>query len=549
MQQTKAFKLPETERKIVLIFFFAGFAHLAVGILMGILQALQHSGIDLYSFLPMIQHYYQGLSIHGIFNVFIFPTCFIGGFLTFVTSRGFKRPMQSQKLNWALVITMVLGMLLIDFTLLLNQASVMWTSYAPLKASPFYYLGMVLVVVGTWILLVNIALTYVAWKRDNPGKRTPLIAFGALATVTMWALGSFGIAAEFLFMLIPWSAGWIEGTDPLLTRTLFWMSGHPIVYFLVLPAYISWYFMLPKEVGGRLFSEPLARLSFLLFIPLSLPVGFHHQFLDPGISPGHKGVHTFLTLAVFMPSMITAFTVLASLEIGARVRGGKGWLAWIRRLPWGNPSVTGQVLAMVLYALGGISGLVNGSYTLNLIVHNTMFVPGHFHLTVGSASALTFMAIAYWLVPYLSGKKLWSRKLGLWQTWLWAIGMAVMSRGMSWSGLLGAPRRTMLGSAPYALPEWDAPFVLAAIGGTIVTISGIFFFANLIMTVWRGKKGYNSDVPLAQPLEEERNMPAMLDRFVPWVVVSLILVALAYAPPIIKLLQNLRLDFAGLAPY
>ena len=80
---------------------------------------------------------------------------------------------------------------------------------------------------------------------------------------------------------------------------------------------------------------------------------------------------------------MTAFTVLASLETGGRARGGKGLFGWVKRLPWGDPSVTSQLLAMVLFALGGISGLMNASFNMNLVIHNTLFVPGHFHLTVG----------------------------------------------------------------------------------------------------------------------------------------------------------------------
>lgn len=547
MKETPSFALPQTERKIVLAFMAVGFAHLGFGILMGLFQVFQHMGIDLYAYMPFIRHYYQGVTIHGVFNVFVFTICFIGGFLTFVTSYGLKRPLISPKLTWAFVGTTLGGIAILDWALLTNRASVMWTAYAPLQAHPTFYLGMALGVVGTWILLWNVGATYLAWKRDNPGERTPLIAFGALVSLTMWALGSIGVAIEFVFYLLPWSLGWTEGADPLFTRTLFWASGHPIVYFLILPAYISWYFMLPKEVGGRLFSEPLARLSFLLFIPLSLPVGFHHQFVDPGISQGHKAVHMFLTFIVFMPSMITAFTVLASIEVGGRLRGGKGWLGWIRALPWKNPSVTGQLLAMFLYALGGISGLVNGSYTLNLMVHNTLFVPGHFHLTVGTASALTFIAITYWLVPHLTGRKLWSNTMALWQTWLWFIGMAAMSRGMSWAGLMGAPRRTAIGDAPYFMAEWEYAFIFAAVGGTLITISGLLYFINVIATVWKGKKE-EATVPIAEPLEEERDMPRLLDRLLPWVAVSLILVAIAYVPPLIQLASNMQ-SFPGLAPY
>src|SRR5690606_30287332 len=320
----------------------------------------------------------------------LFTTAFILGFLGFASSHAYGRPLHSMGLAWATFWVLAVGMALADYALLTNEASVLYTFYAPLQAHPAYYIGLALVVVSTLMLTLNPILTHVGGPRDNPGKRTPLLSFAALATMAMWSLSTVGTVVEVVGFLIPWSLGLLDGVDPLLTRTLFWMTGHPLVYFWLLPAYVSWYFMLPKLAGGKLFSESLARLAFLLFIPLSLPVGFHHQFLDPGVSEGYKALHAFITFGVFMPSMITAFTVLASLETGGRARGGKGLFGWIRALPWDNPAFTPQALGMVLFALGGISGLVNASYNVNLVVHNTLFVPGHFHLTVGSAVTLTF---------------------------------------------------------------------------------------------------------------------------------------------------------------
>ncbi|MEZ4674973.1 MAG: cbb3-type cytochrome c oxidase subunit I [Caldilineaceae bacterium] len=110
-----------------------------------------------------------------------------------------------------------------------------------------------------------------------------------------------------------------------------------------------------------------------------------------------------LTFGVGFPSLLTAFTVVASLELGARARGGKGYFGWIRKLNWGNASYTAQNLAMILFVFGGIGGMINASYNLNLAVHNTSWIPGHFHLTVGSATTLTFFGICYWLIPALTG--------------------------------------------------------------------------------------------------------------------------------------------------
>ncbi len=550
MFNPNSYTLQRGEKRLVLAYIAIALAHLSVGLLLGFMQGMEHAGIDLYKY-TFLRHYYQGLSMHGVFNVLIFTTFFIAGFLSFVTAYSFGRPLHSRGLSWTTFWVMTVGVVMVDWALLTNKASVLYTSYAPLKAHPAYYGGLVLVVVGTLLLLANLLLTYLGWKRENPGKPTPLLAFGALATMIMWGLASTGIAVQFVFMLLPWSLGMVDAVDPILSRTLFWFSGHPLVYFWLLPAYLSWYFLLPKQAGGKLFSESLARLSFMLFIPLSLPVGFHHQFLDPGVSTGYKAVHAFITFGVFMPSMMTAFTVLASLETGGRARGGKGWLGWIKKLPWGDPSFTAQALAMVLFALGGVSGLVNAAFTLNLVVHNTMFVPGHFHLTVGTAVALTFMAIAYWLVPYLTGKKLWGRKLAVLQSCLWFVGMSVMSRGMSWAGMAGAPRRTALGSAPYALPEWITAFNWMAVGGAVLTVSGLLFFIILGMTAWRGKREATGgvEVPVAEPLIKDEPIPAYLDRFRPWVLGATVLVLMAYGPALIGLLTAGNPAIRGFSPF
>ncbi len=205
---------------------------------------------------------------------------------------------------------------------------------------------------------------------------------------------------------------------------------------------------------------------------------------------------------------------------------------------------------MVLFALGGVSGLMNASFTMNLVIHNTLFVPGHFHLTVGTASALTFMGIVYWLVPHLTGRRLWSRKMGVVQAWLWFVGMAIMSRGMSWAGMLGAPRRTALGAAPYFMEEWVLPSWFTAVGGVMLTISGFMFFANLLGSLWLAPKGAQVEVPVAEPLiEEGAKMPAWLDRYTVWAGAAVLLVVIAYTPTLVRLISNLSMTVPGMSPF
>jgi cytochrome c oxidase subunit 1 len=522
-------------------FVGVGIGALTVGLWLGVLQGLEHAGLNLYNpFAPGIRTYYQGLTIHGVLNALVWTTFFICGFFTFTVANSLKRPLAYPWINVAGLVVMIAGVLITAYPLFGNLASVLYTFYPPMLADWTFYLGLTLVVVGSWLVGLSFFLTHAAWRRENPNTRTPFLAMGATLTMAMWQLATLGVAAEILFLLLPGALGWTDGADPLLSRSLFWFFGHPLVYFWLLPAYVSWYGMLPAQTGGKMFSDPLARLVFLLFLLLSTPVGFHHQYTDPGIPQIWKLIHGALTMGVSFPSLLTAFTVVASLEIGARARGGKGYFGWIRKLNWGDPSYTAQNLAMILFAFGGIGGMINASYNLNLVVHNTSWIPGHFHLTVGSATTLTFFGISYWLLPKLTGKKLFTPKLALAQAWTWFFGMLLFANSYHLMGLrFSVPRRTMLGAAPYASPEWR-PFLLeSALGVTLLFISATLFFAVVFGTVLLPGRKLEKPVemPVAEPLNETP-APAWLDTWWPWINGAIALVLLSYGPMLFQLIRD-----------
>ncbi len=521
---------------------------LSIGSLFGPMQALEHAGINMYPALePLgLASYYQGLSLHGVLNALVWTTFFIEGFLTLVVARTLNRPMSSMRLSWGGFFLMVVGLVLAAIPLLLNQASVLYTFYPPMQASAMYYIGLVLFVVGSWIMGWSIIATYIAWRRANKGETTPFMALASVITVVLWQICTLGVATEILVFILPWSLGLISGIDSELSRTFFWFTGHALVYFWLLPAYISWYGMLPKQAGGKLFSEPLARLAFWLFLVLSTPVGFHHQYVDPGVPTAWKVIQGFLTYGVFFPSLLTMFNVIASLEIGGRARGGKGVLGWIRTLPWGNPSVTAQLLAGITFALGGVGGLINASYNLNLVIHNTAWVPGHLHLTVGTGVTLTFMGILYWLLPYTTGRALWAPKLAVAQAWTWFIGVLIFSRGMHWIGLLGAPRRTQLGSVIdlYGTSEWRVASLMTGVGGTIMFISIVMFVLVVVMTAYFSKQRVETDMPIAEAASREYT-PGWLNNWRPWLAVTIALLVLSYGPALVTLIGNAQFTSPG----
>lgn len=536
------YALTKTEKRLVGLQVLVATIALSIGSLFGPLQALEHARIDLYQLLqPLLKSYYQGLTLHGVLNALVWTTFFITGFFTLTVTYGLRRPLAVPKLNWAGFIVQTLGLLTAAVPILLNQASVLYTFYPPLQAHFTFYLGLTLVVVGSWIQGYGFYITFYRWRKDNPGVRSPLMALGSVITMVMWQIATLGVAVEILTQLLPWSLGLLKGVDPQLNRTYFWFTGHPLVYFWLLPAYVSWYTMLPKQVGGKLFSDALARFAFWLFLFLSVPLGFHHQYVDPGVPPIWKYIHAILTYSVAFPSMLTAFTVIASLEIGGRARGGKGLFGWIPALPWRTPSVNHQLLAGILFFFGGIGGIVNASYNINLVVHNTAWVPGHFHLTVASAVTLSFMGIAYWMVPHITGRTLWAPKLAVIQGWLWFVGMAIFSTAQHRIGLLGAPRRTPLGQAPYVPAAWQPWTFLTAIGGTILFVAAYLFVIILLVTVLR-KRAHPSQVPAipeAESLQDPQLTPAWLDRWAPWLVATVALILVAYGPQLIYQIGNM----------
>jgi len=526
------------------------FTALTIGALLGIVQALHRTNV----FRGVISSadYYSVLTGHGVLLALFFTIFFLTGIFTWGTSRslGMGLPSPGFSLGWFLLMlsgavmtaTAIFGGLVgqIPFS-----ADVLYTFYAPLQAHPLFYAGLAAWLVGTWLAGADWIRTYYHWRQDNPNERIPLQVFMIMTTMLMWYIATLGVAVEVLVFLLPLSLGLIDSVDPLLTRTLFWFFGHPVVYFWLMPAYFAWYTVLPKLSGGRLFSDPLARVVFILFLILSTPVGFHHQYADPGVPEGFKFIAMTNTMFLLLPSFLTAFTVVASMEYGARQRGGTGYLRWLKALPWGNPAFAGCALAGMMFAAGGFSGIINAGMNINSLIHNTLWVPGHFHLTVGTASALTMMAISYWLYPQITGKRLQFYGVAQIQPYIWFIGMGLMSNAMHRAGLAGVPRRTaepqyqQFDFAPVlgSMPEMRLQI---AIGGTLLTLGALMFVLVMVGT-WlaeRGRGRLRVDSHLPEPISGASDSPRVLDNVKLWFLIAVVLVAIAYGFPIYSMVAD-----------
>jgi cytochrome c oxidase subunit 1 len=510
---------------------------------MGVLQGLSVADVEFPQRSESL--YYLSVTAHGVLMALVFTTFFIMG-LGYALSQASIGRIVGRRTAWFAFWLALAGTVAAAYTILNGQSTVLYTFYPPLQAHPLFYIGATLLIVGSWIWGGVMIASIRSWKKEHPGQAMPLSMHGTLANIIIWYLATAGLAIEVVGMLIPWSLGWVEKIDPMLARTYFWWFGHPLVYFWLLPAYVLWYTVLPQVAGGRLFSDSLGRMVFILFVLLSTPVGFHHQFADPGISAGWKMAHTVTTFAILYPSFVTAFTVLASLEVAGRLKGATGLFNWIGRLPWKDPFFASIALAMLAFTFGGFGGAINAAFAMNSMVHNTAWIMGHFHITLGTTVTLSFMGATYWLLPRILGRELRLTALARLQPYLWFLGMGLFSISYHIAGLRGLPRRVYSAAltGDYGA-QWHGLTVLAAVGGVILFLSALSFVAVVLITWIAGRRVEPPAFEFAMPLRPVSG-PGLWDRFGMWTIVAAILVILAYAYPLMTLIGRTRY---GSPPY
>ena len=315
--------------RLTLAHLWVAFAAFAIACIFGLWQMLARSPIPAPGFTP--SNYFLSVTAHGSLMAYILTTFFIMGFGYFTAERALRQPLPALGWAWAGFFVAIFGTALAVVTVLLGRASVLYTFYPPLTGSVWFYIGLVLVVAASWIWCVIMIVAMRRWKAANPGMPVPLAMFATVANAVLWLWTTVGVATELVFQVIPAAAGWVTTVDVGLSRTLFSWTLHAIVYFWLFPAYIAFYTMAPEAAGGRLYSDMMGRLSFLLFIVYSLPVGMHHLFMDPEHSTGFKFLQMTLTVLVTIPTLLTIFTISASLEdrgaacaAGADCSGGSG---------------------------------------------------------------------------------------------------------------------------------------------------------------------------------------------------------------------------------
>jgi cytochrome c oxidase subunit 1 len=521
-------------RRLVLAHFWIAFVAFFVALVLGEWQMYIRS--PLRDWIGNPELYYRSVTAHGSAMGYVFPTLVAMGFGYAIVELALKQSLVGRRWAWTGFWLLLVGALMAMVPVAAGRSSVLYTFYPPLIGSPFYYLGVVLVVVGSWIWVALMSVNLSVWRRANPGVAVPLPMFANVAGAYLWAWTSLGAAIEILFLILPVALGFKNTIDAGLSRIFFSWTLHAIVYFWLMPSYIAFYTLVPRAIGGRLYSDTMARVSFVLFLVFSMPIGAHHLFQDPQVGSGVKFVHAVFTGMVSVPTLLTIFTITASVEIAGRLRGGTGPFGWLKTLPWHNPMMLAVAFSFILLGFGGAGGLINMSYQLDFAVHNTQWITGHFHLIFGGAIVIMYFALAYDLWPHLTGRALASGRMIKAQLWLWFVGMLVLTFPWHVVGVMGMPRR--MAYFDYANPE-IAPqaitVIVSTIGGLLLVLSGLMF----LLVLRRGHRGAPLSLPefrFSQPVHAAERVPAALNGYALWLALMVALSVLNYGYPIGQLI-------------
>src|SRR5581483_2903625 len=259
--------------------------------------------------------------------------------------------------------------------------------------------------------------------------------------------------------------------DPLLAKNVLWWFGHPVVYLLLFPAAALYYLLVPRYAGRPLVAGNVVALAWGIAAIANVVVWAHHVYLDYPEGSAQGAVNTAMqptTFALVLPSALSLYSL--------------GFTIYRSSFRW-TPASTALFLGLVGWLLAGLSGIVNATIALDVAVHNTLWIVGHFHHMALLNIGLLVFGATYALLPELTGKALYSERLDWTHVWLtFSSGMVVFGRWLG-QGLNGAPRRFAVLPHEYdTLTRGSIPFVF------VLALAQVAFFWNVLQTV-RGKAG------------------------------------------------------------
>ena len=244
-------------------------AAFGVAAAMALMQAVSRANLDLPWRSPKM--YYLSVTAHGVLMALVFTTFFIMGLGIALTTHGLGRRLRWPRVGWASFWVAVAGTLAALWAIFWGKATVLYTFYPPLQAHPAFYIGLTLLVVGSWVWSAVIVATYRAWRAEHREQPVPLAVFGMLATIIVWLLATFGWKR-----VLPWLAVRL-GRQRLVPLGLAGIGLCLVGLALVQPLAS---FM--DRASGPLNPENLLGLSLLQTITMALagPLGFSYALLN-----------------------------------------------------------------------------------------------------------------------------------------------------------------------------------------------------------------------------------------------------------------------------
>jgi cytochrome c oxidase subunit 1 len=464
-------------KRIGLLYFWCIVTFFCVGVLLGLLIRLELFAPGQTIMGP--QAYNATFTLHGVIMIFLFiipgiPAAF--GNLIMPIQIG-ARDVAFPKLNlfsWYLYIS---GALLAVLSLFAGGGppDTGWTFYVPFSAQTSTNVSLAAIAVfllGFSSILTGLNFVTTVHRLRTTGMtwtRIPLFTWSLYATAWIQILATpvIGITVALLFAERVIGAGLFDpaqGGDPVMFQHLFWIYSHPAVYIMVLPGMGVVSDIIPVFARKPAFGYKAIVVSSLAIAFAGSLVWAHHMYTS-GMSDLAVLVFSFLTFIVAIPSAIKVFNWLATLYQGSILL---------------DPPLLYALSFILLFTIGGLTGLVLGAAATDVHVHDTYFVVGHFHFVMFGGTGMAFFAAMHYWLPKIYGR-MYDKTVATVAWGVIFIGFCMLYLSMMVVGMEGMPRRYW----DY-LPEFTGLNQVATVGSWILGVGMILMFANIFRGLFKG---------------------------------------------------------------